>query len=173
MKCSQNELASLIKKAAMGCGYPEGLAKEISAAALLLSSHNAEVALACLTNQGAWCVALHGPAFFDQAYMALSMGDTQCVSDILHDVDCVEMLEALALAAQQNYGLITEIDSRETETRLSVTLDAPTPQPQRLGAMDVPETIYKALDALAQKTYVPATAASRLKGAGAGLTDND
>jgi hypothetical protein len=35
------------------------------------------------------------------------------------------------------------------------------------------EEIWEALGRFAHRTYVPATEASRLKGAGAGLTDND
>ncbi|MGQ3356404.1 MAG: DUF3726 domain-containing protein [Phreatobacter sp.] len=37
----------------------------------------------------------------------------------------------------------------------------------------VPADIIAALDALAARTYVPASARSRVLGAGAGLTDND
>ena len=38
---------------------------------------------------------------------------------------------------------------------------------------DLPAHTYAALDRFAQRTYAPATEASRLAGAGAGLTDND
>ena len=38
---------------------------------------------------------------------------------------------------------------------------------------DIPETTARTLDAFAQRTYAPETEASRLAGAGAGLTDND
>ena len=38
---------------------------------------------------------------------------------------------------------------------------------------DVCDRTWALLDAFAAKTYAPATEASRLKGAGAGLTDND
>jgi hypothetical protein len=41
------------------------------------------------------------------------------------------------------------------------------------GAVDIDDEIWEALGAFAHRTYVPATEASRLKGAGAGLTDND
>ncbi|WP_108881368.1 DUF3726 domain-containing protein [Anderseniella sp. Alg231-50] len=41
------------------------------------------------------------------------------------------------------------------------------------GAVDIADEIWEALSAFAHRTYVPATEASRLKGAGAGLTDND
>ena len=41
------------------------------------------------------------------------------------------------------------------------------------GAFAVDETAWATLTALAHRTYVPATEASRLAGAGAGTTDND
>jgi len=41
------------------------------------------------------------------------------------------------------------------------------------GAVDIGDEIWEALSAFAHRTYVPASEASRLKGAGAGLTDND
>lgn len=43
----------------------------------------------------------------------------------------------------------------------------------RVGPVDIADEIWEGLSALAHRTYVPATEASRLKGAGAGLTDND
>jgi len=43
----------------------------------------------------------------------------------------------------------------------------------QLGPVDIADEIWEALSAFAHRTYVPASEASRLKGAGAGLTDND
>lgn len=45
--------------------------------------------------------------------------------------------------------------------------------PHRRGPMEVDASLWTAFDRLAQKTYVPATEASRASGAGAGLSDND
>jgi len=42
-----------------------------------------------------------------------------------------------------------------------------------LGAVAVADDLWQRASSHAAKTYVPATEASRLKGAGAGLTDND
>ena len=41
------------------------------------------------------------------------------------------------------------------------------------GPVDIDGEVWEALGQFAHRTYVPATEASRLKGAGAGLTDND
>ena len=59
-----------------------------------------------------------------------------------------------------------------------VTISGKTDQPLEHGpsalhAVDMNEEIWEALGRFAHRTYVPATEASRLKGAGAGLTDND
>ena len=45
--------------------------------------------------------------------------------------------------------------------------------PQQAGHLNVEERTWKRLSAMAYKTYVPSSEASRLKGAGAGLVDND
>ena len=49
-------------------------------------------------------------------------------------------------------------------------LSSPRPQTQRA---DVDANTLATLNAFAHRTYAPATEASRLKGAGAGLSDND
>ncbi len=41
------------------------------------------------------------------------------------------------------------------------------------GAQDIPATLWSQLTEFAKRTYVPASEASRLAGAGAGLIDND
>jgi hypothetical protein len=47
------------------------------------------------------------------------------------------------------------------------------PQPERRHGYLLPDDALRALQALEQRTYVPASAHSRLSGAGAGLLDND
>ncbi len=41
------------------------------------------------------------------------------------------------------------------------------------GPVDIADEIWESLSAFSHRTYVPASESSRLKGAGAGLTDND
>lgn len=173
MKCSHNELASLIKKAAMGKGVPEGLAKETAFAALCLTDQKAETALAGLTSEHGWSVVKNGPMFFDRAFMDLSSGQTDQIDETLDHVDCPDLLKGMAHAAAINYGLATNIVTNGNITTIQMRLGEPSLPPTHSGAIEVPFDVYQALNALAEKTYVPATAASRLKGAGAGLTDND
>lgn len=51
--------------------------------------------------------------------------------------------------------------------------DMPTAKSSSPDRIEVDENVWQALNVHAAKTYVPASEASRLKGAGAGLTDND
>jgi len=48
----------------------------------------------------------------------------------------------------------------------------PTHHPRTAG-VETPLSVWRAMDALAKRTYVPATEESRARGAGAGRTDND
>jgi hypothetical protein len=60
--------------------------------------------------------------------------------------------------------------------RISVAGTAPAASgsdASRAGAIDISDEIWKTLGAFAHRTLVPASETSRLKGAGAGLTDND
>lgn len=50
---------------------------------------------------------------------------------------------------------------------------APATHHPRIGGVRVPASAWRAIDALAKRTYVPATEESRARGAGAGRTDND
>ncbi len=56
---------------------------------------------------------------------------------------------------------------------LTITAGRPVGAVAGSGPVDIADEIWEALCAYAHRTYVPATEQSRLKGAGAGLTDND
>lgn len=52
--------------------------------------------------------------------------------------------------------------------------DAPAPQPEPgVGGVALPDELWERASAFAHRTYVPASEASRLTGAGAGTSDND
>lgn len=73
----------------------------------------------------------------------------------------------------------TRIDGAGAAARCDVTISRQPVQPHSEAAMPaadgfvIDETVWRRLAQLAAKTYVPASEASRIKGAGAGLTDND
>jgi Protein of unknown function (DUF3726) len=138
------------------------------------------------------CAALHGPSLFDLAAAKVDVFQVH----LLH-VDCGLLLIGLAGIALADYGLETEIkfsDDSKIETGstgldlsgLSVPDDASNIRltcrhiklsdnirAEQHSTYELKEAVTKELLMLAAKTYVPATKASREKGAGAGLTDND
>jgi uncharacterized protein DUF3726 len=67
---------------------------------------------------------------------------------------------------------LTFADRVEIVMEPSATRQAPPRQRQRTGYI-TPEDAWHALQAFEHRTYVPASAQSRLAGAGAGLLDND
>ena len=78
----------------------------------------------------------------------------------------------LALACDGPPAYLSE---RADEVWLSVSGRAnsePTHQP-RSGGVEIQDDIWRELNLLAKRTYVPATEESRARGAGAGRTDND
>lgn len=81
-------------------------------------------------------------------------------------VSCFE--NGLTIQGNREDLLLAEVDSVECAED---TLDNPQQLPSTL-AYAIDAQCWQAIDALAFKTYAPATAASRA-GAGAGLTDND
>jgi len=58
----------------------------------------------------------------------------------------------------------------ETYALLRLPPEERTALPERL---EVPEALFSLMQRLAQETYVPSSEASRVAGAGAGLSDND
>jgi len=83
------------------------------------------------------------------------------------------------VSGDQMYQVTAAGTGQETSTTtqamtiITRCANAPDIQPTRTDAVNVDELVWSRLAALAAKSYVPATDASRLKGAGAGLTDND
>lgn len=81
-------------------------------------------------------------------------------------VSCFE--NGLSIEGNREDLLLSEVDAVEC---FQQALDSPQQLPSTLAYAIDPQC-WQAIDALAFKTYAPATAASRA-GAGAGLTDND
>ena len=68
----------------------------------------------------------------------------------------------------------SEAEAGNTDLNLSIAQDTGAlPPPLATGPITIAEDIWAELDVLAAHSYVPATEASRLSGAGAGLSDND
>ena len=192
MIVSLNEVEVMATKAANGAGRPWGLAQEagMAAAALeamglpgarfllsLLEATDGEVALRgrCPVLEGAHLSdlggrevpvsfeAMHQPMllapFVMQAGVAAAISWPGCEVDVQADGLTVRG-EAVSPASPVNVRIEASAGS------------VPSIRPKP-GAVDIAGEIWEALGRFAHRTYVPATEASRLKGAGAGLTDND
>ena len=176
---SYNEIVGMALKAARGAGVPLGHAEEFSRAvgALALSNpmelHCVIVALRTtlddmtITNAGTLSIApapviLAAPMALD----ALRSGDQ---SVTLENIDAVPLLNAYLIAAHADLGLTVRLSGDGTTIAAS---QEPWPDYQP-GPVDVADAVWDDLMALAALTYVPASEASRIAGAGAGLSDND
>jgi len=216
MICSRNEVAVMLRKAAIGSGFPVGVADDLAAAGGWLCARRLEgfgaVMDAIATEFGPesdwWSenttvhmtdtsvarfgsspfellvakdieqVVLHRPdaplllvglagivAQANETTFALSVGVD---SPIIVSSESVMWGDALSLDCVENIDItevhLTEVDQVGDES-------APSPSPPR--AVEVDERQWAVATELASRTYVPATEESRVRGAGAGLGDND
>jgi len=173
---SYNEIVAMAVKAARGAGIPLGHAEDFGPALAYVVSQdpaNARNAVACLEA---------GPAPLECAVDTGEMTIT-CISAIMAAPVAIDALVAgvhrvvvkgcttpdlLAAYCALAGGCAAQMGDVITLTPAKVPAETIT-----AGPVDVDAEIWKALNAFAKKTYVPATEASRLSGAGAGLTDND
>lgn len=176
------EVQALILKAARGAGLPLGHAQDYSGMAALFMSDPKLFAMASAALEGSHIpVRQEGTAehlVIEQARIAMAapaMWDAfQCGAKrvVLHGLDWPQLLWPVILRAEQLYGLELRFDVTDPQT-VMVSLSEhggvkPLGDPQ-----PVPLVPLAKLEALAAKTYVPASEASRQAGAGAGLSDND
>ncbi len=143
---SASELNALVLKAARGAGLPLGAAEDLARVAPVLAQVNA---LADLTEQ--LCGPFPLPRIDDGV---LRNGHPTLTELAALDLDM----------AQVSHSAPNLWPAFATALRTDLT---PT------GPFELSADLYEHLDRLAAKTYVPETDASRLSGAGAGLTDND
>ncbi|MFT5065698.1 MAG: hypothetical protein ACJAXK_002221 [Yoonia sp.] len=179
MMRSLNEISGMVMKAARGAGIPLGHCEDLALAAGFLAATD-PVRLDCLqvalaaphfpvsaewVDKTLWIAdaraAMAGPAAID----ALRVG---CDAVVLMGLDAPRLV--LALFAGQGVCINHHFDG----PNLIVTRDdGPLPAVPMAAAVTVSGHLWAYLNDFAARTYVPATDASRLAGAGAGLTDND
>ena len=179
---SEAEIRSLIIKAGRGSGLPLGHAIEISDLApklmsdpefmfmivdVLSENHKkiqAEVnskKIRIKDAKFAMCV----PVLVDSLL---------CDFDevILEDLKWPALLRLFLITSQEKYGVFFRIDEFD-KGHLSIKLSERNLFKKVGPAVSIPVSVIKSLERMASKTYVPESDASRLKGAGAGLIDND
>lgn len=193
MHVSLNEVEVMATKAANGAGRPWGLAQEAGfatarleamglrgAGALLslLEATDGETGLAgrCPVLEGAHLCDLAGaalPVSFGAMHQPLLLAPFLMQADVAATIawpGCEVDVSADGLTVR---GDTAGAGSPQQVRVLAGTGAAAAQLRPRPGAVDIAGEIWEALGRFAHRTYVPATEASRLKGAGAGLTDND
>lgn len=188
---SYNEVATLARKAARGAGLPFGIAEDIGRSAVWLASLDldaVDAVVSSLSSEGQKRI-IEGVAAIDRMFC----GDmTEGVSVIVGDGGPVLVGLAAMAAADLGADLVVEAsdgirrpltaltiaDARAHATpRLHLSRGkAMTPPPEpKMSGRPAPTSItaYEQALELAARTYVPSSAASRSRGAGAGITDND
>lgn len=190
MTWSLNEIETLCRKATRGAGYSWGLAEDAGRAVRWLEAHGylGAQALAALLQvvDGAnhsemtpavgavWqgkaplCPVITGAALADHTFLLeqgpITLGRTRFPL----------LLLPYGAMAETVFDIHWDGALGTTEAmNVTCTLTKSRPPLATATRSSIPPGLFSQLDAFAQRTYAPATEASRIKGAGAGLTDND
>lgn len=155
-KLSRNELCALALKAARGAGVPLGHAEDFSAAVGFMQTFDGLVGV--LDEPLETSAVMTMPLALD----ALIAG----ADEIAANIQDTALVEGYIGLAKRDYRLDLSFDG-------AVLRKGGTAPSLAKGPVAVPQATFDYLNRFAAKTYVPATEASRLAGAGAGLTDND
>ena len=162
MTRSANEVMSLATKAARGAGSPPAQAAQFGSAAVVHLTQGRDIAAlsaALAALPGGPILAL--PLVLTRIAEAQVEGTATGLIDQAEDTLAQSYVDALPCAAALTADGTVHLDLHRPARRASV---------QRI---DLPEKIYADWSALAAALFVPESDASRLSGAGAGLTDND
>ena len=174
---SHNEIAAMATKAARGAGIPLGHAEDFGPIVAHIAVHNPS-ALACLEavlnspqrpiamQSDTSCILISAAQVIFAAPTSLDLIKAGAKRVELLDPDAPALLEAYCDAS----GITACARSGAVYTITHSTEDFVA---DPIQAADFPEDIWKILSEFAARTYVPASEASRLSGAGAGLHDND
>lgn len=162
MRVSRSEFEATVRKAARGADWPAALAEDLSRAAGALAATGGaggELGLTAVDGNQRDILATTITAF------ELSLGGeastiTGASSDLL--AGC-----ALSLGAEHRIGFDVNLEGK------GATISVAPEKPVEIVEIFVVPDVWDRLQTLAHKSYVPASEASRLAGAGAGLTDND
>lgn len=155
---SLNEIEAQIRKAARGAGLEWGLAEEAGKIGRRLAAHDP-------SQLGLLADALNNFHAGNQA-TALTCRDSYFASPDSRPLSPFILGPALA-----DHGRGEAASPVAYRALLGLYLDRRPLKP--VVSVAIPDRLWQRFDKLAMLTYVPASTASRLTGAGAGLTDND
>ena len=162
MRVSRSEFEAVVRKAARGANWPPALAEDLSHAAGALAAsggHGGALALTIIDTDQRTALA--------ECISALELAIGGASNTLTNVPD--DLLDAcvLSIGAEHHIGFDITRSGDHCEIRPVPFQDKP------VYEIDVSEDTWGSLQTFAAKSYVPASAASRLAGAGAGLTDND
>lgn len=181
-RMSVAELQALLLKAGIGDGLPLGHAQDLSALAPLLMSDPELLGMATAALDGQHVRQAvdgtdeHAVVARTQVLMAAPLVVDRLVCGarriVLHEIDWPLLIWPYLAHAQTVYGLRLQLVEGGEGAVIAQVAERSGLDP--FGPVQpVPVAVLERLSALAAKTYVPASEASRAAGAGAGLTDND
>ena len=202
MRRSQNEVLSTAIKAARGAGHPVGLAEDMARAALWLCVNGFDGVGALMAElrsetgaieyeNGRDGLVLKGASTACLAVCAIdALAARMSQKAVLENVSNPLILLGICACgsrelgtkinvgdwAQVTHGEIDHMGSDAHFGAYRLTLSDPdhalkVAEPS--GPLEIEDHRWSVLEAMAARTYVPASTESRAKGAGAGLTDND
>lgn len=172
MSYSANEIQALAAKAARGADFPVDQSDRFGRAAVqhLAAGGDEEALLAALADPSDSPI-LRLPLLIDDVFAA-SAAIAGPVELTLHPGDAA-LVESYARLLPIELSEVTVV-AREGTDRLRIAADLNAPATRKLPArIEMSDHLRAALTRLAVQTHVPASEASRLGGAGAGLSDND
>ncbi len=162
MRVSRSEFEATVRKAARGADWPAALAEDLSKAAGALAATGGaggELGLGMVVEDQRNTLAATISAF------ELSLGgEAATVTGA-----SAELLAGCALSLSAEHGVGFDVQADGESAAISLASE----EPVEIVEIFVSSDVWASLQKLAQKSYVPASEASRLAGAGAGLTDND
>lgn len=177
---SLGEITATVLKAARASGVPLAQAEDIARASAFLAPEGFSDLLKALevTAHSLEPQKQEQMVIFPSAQVALAASaaidllEAGYTSAILKTPDAPQLLTALVKLANADGLGPFHLERKGSDWRLERTaqtseISAPT------HGIDLEDEVWAQLDRLASETYVPATDESRLKGAGAGLSDND
>ena len=160
MMVSSNELQMLVLKACRGVGVPVAQAQEVA------------VALA-QTPQALGALLPHLAQPMKAAKFDFSAGLTVHDASLLRDFSACADAATLGVQPVRLCGIAGCDLAHALAHSRGLSITGPVPLPSQGARCSVVPEIWQQISRFAALTYVPETDASRLGGAGAGLSDND
>jgi len=162
MRVSRSEFEATVRKAARGADWPAALAEDLSRAAGALAATGGAGG-----ELGANMVEGDLRDILAATITAFELSLDGAAATVAGASDDLLAGCALSLGAEHEVGFdVKAFDN-------IATINVATQKPTEIVEIFVAPEVWGKLQTLAHKSYVPASEASRLAGAGAGLTDND